>query len=250
MHYSRAYIGLPTLPTSRSKRTRRCSSTCAPPYTLPKTDHASASKIPWPIYNPVEDIEPFERYTAGGYYPVGLGDRSHTSRYHVVHKLGYGASSTTWLARDQRLAKYVALKIAVSDLEWPPESAILKELRDGERHMETPHHLVPEILDEFEVEGPEIHGARGKHRCLVMTPAKMGFSEAREGSNNRLFQPPVARAIAAQLMQAVAFMHSCGIVHGGECLSCPVGMLLRLTHRFWIFMRETFFFAYPSPSKT
>ncbi|KAH7388830.1 kinase-like domain-containing protein [Pyrenochaeta sp. MPI-SDFR-AT-0127] len=41
----------------------------------------------------------------------------------------------------------------------------------------------------------------------------MSISEAREASNDRLFQPLVARAIAAQLIQAVAFMHSCGIVH-------------------------------------
>ncbi|KAH8724959.1 kinase-like domain-containing protein [Phaeosphaeriaceae sp. PMI808] len=41
----------------------------------------------------------------------------------------------------------------------------------------------------------------------------MSISEARDASHNRLFQPLVARAIAARLIYAVAFMHSRGIVH-------------------------------------
>ncbi|KAF2446083.1 kinase-like protein [Karstenula rhodostoma CBS 690.94] len=41
----------------------------------------------------------------------------------------------------------------------------------------------------------------------------MSISEARDSSHNRLFQPSVARAIAAQLIRAVAFIHSRGVVH-------------------------------------
>ncbi|KAF2446084.1 hypothetical protein P171DRAFT_320478, partial [Karstenula rhodostoma CBS 690.94] len=111
--------------------------------------------------------EPFERYAVGGYYPVRIGDRF-SSRYHVIHKLGYGSSSTTWLARDERLAKYVALKFAVSELDRPFESAILRTLRDGEdAHVDFGIAMIPEILDEFQVEGPEIQGVRRKHHCLV-----------------------------------------------------------------------------------
>jgi serine/threonine protein kinase len=171
------------------------------------------------MYESIEDIEPFERYTAGGYYPVQIGDQFCSSRYHIVHKLGYGTSSTTWLARDEHSAKYVAIKFAVSDLDRPFESAILGALRDKERRIGTAHAgttMIPEMLDEFKVEGPEIHGARREHHCLVITPARMSISEAREASHDRLFQLSVARAIAAQLIQAVAFMHSCGIVHAGR----------------------------------
>jgi serine/threonine protein kinase len=76
--------------------------------------------------------------------------------------------------------------------------------------------MIPEMLDEFEVEGQEIQGARRRHHCLVTTPARMSISEAREASHSRLFQPMVARAIAAQLIQAVAFLHSRGVVHAGR----------------------------------
>ena len=55
-------------------------------------------------------------YRPGGLHPVHLGDQLDGSRYKVVHKLGYGASSTVWLARDRSLHRYVAVKIKKSDL--------------------------------------------------------------------------------------------------------------------------------------
>lgn len=190
---------------------RRWISTCDTPQTI--LDHASASKFFGASYAPIEDIEPFERYAPGGYYPVRIGDQFSSSRYRIVHKLGYGASSTTWLARDVQLGRYVAMKFAMAELERPFESAILGILcgTDGRSG-----GAIPEILDELQVEGPEIHGVRRKHHCLVTTSARMSVSEAREASGNRLFQPLVARAIAAQLIQAVAFMHSRGVVHAGR----------------------------------
>jgi hypothetical protein len=39
------------------------------------------------------------RYCPQHYYPVHLGE-TFNDRYLVVAKLGYGASSTVWLARD------------------------------------------------------------------------------------------------------------------------------------------------------
>ena len=107
-------------------------------------------------YETIKDIEPFERYAAGGYFLVRLGDRIYSSRYHVVHKLGYGTSSITWLARDGRSAKYVALSIAVSDLDHPFESVILKKLWDGKRLIRKQHAgipMIPKMLGEFVAEG-------------------------------------------------------------------------------------------------
>ncbi|CAN8098719.1 unnamed protein product [Discula destructiva] len=69
-------------------------------------------------------------------------------------------------------------------------------------------HSVPPIWDEFTVDGPN-----GAHRCIVTTPARMAVAEAQEASYTRLFQLKVARVIAAQLIEAVAFMHTRGYVH-------------------------------------
>jgi serine/threonine-protein kinase SRPK3 len=100
----------------------------------------------------------------------------------------------------------------VSELERPVESAILRIFQDGKSL------LVPEILDEFEVEGPEIQGARRRYHCLVTTPARMNISEAREATFNKIFQPSIACANAAQRTYAVTFLHAQGIVHAGRWL--------------------------------
>jgi serine/threonine-protein kinase SRPK3 len=167
-----------------------------------------------------ESVEPFEGYTAGGYYPLQIGHRlGPLQRYHIIHKLGHGGSSTIWLGLDERMARYVAVKIAVSDLDRPFESSILRSLlsdKEGTCNTQAGIATIPAILDEFEVKGPEIEGSRRKHHCLVTKPARMSLAEAREVSDRRLFQPLVAHAIAAQLIQAVAFLHSRGIVHAGK----------------------------------
>lgn len=183
------------------------------------TDERSILGFLAAMYVPIEDIEPFERYTAGGYFPVELGDQFCSSRYRIVHKLGHGASSTIWLARDAHLHRYVAMKFLVSDLDHRQESSILDKLRDGQNDYTQSNAqlgMIPELLDEFQVEGPDIQGVTSKHRCLVMLPARMSISDARDASINGLFQPPVAHAIAAQLVESVAFLHSRGIVHGGK----------------------------------
>lgn len=43
--------------------------------------------------------ESYSDYLAARYYPVRIGE-VFASRYQVVGKLGYGAFSTVWLARD------------------------------------------------------------------------------------------------------------------------------------------------------
>lgn len=45
------------------------------------------------------DEERFEEFKAGQYYPVNIGD-IFGSKYQAVGKLGFGATSTVWLARD------------------------------------------------------------------------------------------------------------------------------------------------------
>lgn len=214
-HFSCIHLATPHArfcdPTRRSFSTRNSSPIVS--------EGTSAAMVPFGVYNFIEDIEPLERYVAGGYYPVRIGDKFCSSRYEIVYKLGYGASSTTWLAYDMHSARYVAIKFTVSALHRPFESAILRSLRDKQGSNKEAHAgmaFIPEILDEFEVEGPEIQGAKGKHKCLVTEPAGMSISDAREASPHGCFQPLVARAIAAQLILAVAFMHARGFVHAGK----------------------------------
>ncbi|KND89994.1 SRSF protein kinase 2 [Tolypocladium ophioglossoides CBS 100239] len=162
-------------------------------------------------YENIEDVERLEDYRPGGYHPINIGDELH-GRYQVVHKLGYGAYSTTWLARDQQLQRYVAVKVGTSDSN-PQEIDVLSALT-GTR--QTPvgspgKALILPLFDKFRIKGPN-----GVHPCHVTAPARSSLSGAKEGSYTRLFQLDVSRALAAQLAIAIAYTHAQGYVHGGE----------------------------------
>jgi hypothetical protein len=58
----------------------------------------------------IENVEILKRYHHGQFHPVTIGDHLH-DRYRIVHRLGFGAYSTMWLARDERADRYVAIKI-------------------------------------------------------------------------------------------------------------------------------------------
>jgi serine/threonine protein kinase len=161
------------------------------------------------LYEPLEGVERLENYQQGGYHPVKIGDHFH-GRYRVIHKLGYGSYSTTWLARDAQSNKYVALKVStanpnpkevdfISTLGRPPCSPARNRAKA----------MVPSILDRF-----TIHGPNGSHACYVTTPARASLFRLKDGSWIRLFQLDVARSLAAQLVLAVDYVHAQGIVHG------------------------------------
>lgn len=76
-----------------------------------------------------------ERYHPGGFHPVAIGDQLHGGQYHIVHKLGFGGYSTTWLARDRKGGGYVAIKITAADtVHDSQESRILHLLATAEKH--------------------------------------------------------------------------------------------------------------------
>ncbi|GAB1206986.1 hypothetical protein APSETT445_005690 [Aspergillus pseudonomiae] len=177
-------------------------------------------------YMPIDEVKKLERYRPGGYHPVIVGQQL-KDRYCIIHKLGFGAYSTVWLARDQQASKYVAIKISVSSIDSvdSQESNILRQL-DIVRSQADGHPgkaLMPPILDEFLLSGPN-----GTHQCLVTVPGMMSLAEAKDASYIRLFQLPVARGIVAQLVQAVAFLHSEGIAHGDLHAG---NILIRLSER-------------------
>jgi serine/threonine protein kinase len=95
-----------------------------------------------------------------------IGDVLGDGRYEIVHKLGFGGFSTTWLARERVAQRYMALKVPVAD--WASkssESDILRLLLEpalahkGQR-------FIPSLLDEFTFDGPN-----GHHVCLVQEVA-------------------------------------------------------------------------------
>ena len=48
----------------------------------------------------VLEEEIFDGFRTGDYYPVNIGDLFASNKYQIVGKLGFGSTSTVWLARD------------------------------------------------------------------------------------------------------------------------------------------------------
>lgn len=164
-------------------------------------------------FHAIDDAEPFYRYGPGGYHPVAIGDRL-GGHYHILHKLGHGSYSTVWLARDETLQRLVAVKVCTADSS-SRESEMLSLLRnlsevDGDDALR--RGMIPKLLNTFRIEGPH-----GTHNCLVTDVARCSVNDAKRRGTYAPLMLPVARAIAAQLILTVAYLHGKGIVHGGEC---------------------------------
>ncbi|KAM5429481.1 hypothetical protein McanCB56680_005116 [Microsporum canis] len=166
-----------------------------------------------PEYEYIEDCERLERYSPGGYYPVKLGDRLCDGRYCIVHNLGFGGSSTVWLASDQKQQRLVAIKIRTADsVEESEEEDILIRLRG--------QPSIRQLLDTFIENSPN-----GAHRCLVMEATGCSLTQSKLLAAHELLSLTTARAIIADLVLAVQSLHGQGIVHGD--IHCG-NLLLRL----------------------
>ncbi|KAK2064704.1 hypothetical protein LY76DRAFT_622334 [Colletotrichum caudatum] len=64
-------------------------------------------------YNWIDGVERLDKYKPSGYYPIMIDDLLN-GQYRIVDKLEFGGYSTIWLAQDQRLKRYVAIKVGVS----------------------------------------------------------------------------------------------------------------------------------------
>lgn len=161
------------------------------------------------LYQYISDVERLDGYRPGGYHPIQLNDKLQ-ERYLIVEKLGHGSYSTIWLARDEKLSRYVAVKIGIAD-HSSKEAQILGQLSVCPVN-DLSERLIPPVLDHFELKGPN-----GTHSCLVTTPARCSLVEALKDYD--LFPLNSARSLAAQLVMAVARVHRLGIVHGGQLCS-------------------------------
>lgn len=167
---------------------------------------------PWE-YVPLEDVERLEDYRSGGHHPVMIGDVLH-GRYKVVHKLGYGTFSITWLALDEQVGGYVAVKVGTAESNIREVDTVSTLLAAGISFDSSEYPgrgMIPVVLDRFILESPN-----GKHPSYVTAPARTSVSGAKDGSNCRLFRAGTARSLAAQMVLAVAYMYVRGFVHGGD----------------------------------
>ncbi|KAJ5907020.1 uncharacterized protein N7473_003936 [Penicillium subrubescens] len=186
----------------------------APP---PGKDKGKQPKID---YVPLEGVEDLEYYEKGGYHPVKIGDILH-EKYRIVHKLGFGTYGTIWLAVDQTSRQFVAIKVGRAEHSNPLEATSIKGLQHTITFdTSTIRSVIPPLLDNFDIDGPN-----GKHPCYVTTVGGANLSLAKLKCHQGVFRLDVARAMAAQLVIAVAHVHEKEYVHGDVNLS---NVVLRL----------------------
>lgn len=158
--------------------------------------------------------EALARYTAQGFHPVLLGDilpklgtcvddRQKQPRYRIAQKLGHGAFSTVWLARDLSQERFVAVKICQGSNQaiQSNETIILRQLQQAGRENPGQNNII-EVFDIFTIQGPN-----GFHECIVMEVV-VPFDDA-----------PIRRKYSActiigQVLRGVDFLHNQGLVHG------------------------------------
>lgn len=161
-------------------------------------------------------------YESGGHHPVHLGDLlGHEGRYRVVHKLGNGGAANIWLCSDTgagNTTKYVAVKLLMADVSTSdcPEFRVSKLGNMPGGLCQDNDSVADSIcfpLDQFKV-----HGPNGEHLCFVYPLLGPKASVGLFGSHYDADK--ILRAICFKVVQAVAFLHSHEICHGGK-LGCP-----------------------------
>jgi serine/threonine-protein kinase SRPK3 len=157
--------------------------------------------------------ESFPDYLAVRYYPVRIGELF-ASRYQVVGKLGFGASSTVWLARDLAGCRHVALKFFIrsSSLgsEVSQEYLAYQRLDRGSR-LHLGRQAVRTLLDSFTVSGPD-----GIHQCLVHPPLWDSVKTFLARNPIGRLPIPVLAVILHQLFHALDYIHECQVIHTGK----------------------------------
>ncbi|KAF8246148.1 kinase-like protein [Wilcoxina mikolae CBS 423.85] len=171
------------------------------------------------LYNVGVPAEAIERYCPGGYHPVYLNDRLKEGRYQILNKLGFGAFSTVWLARDLAEERNVTIKVVVAEKSASNnhQLQILQQLlncRDDPGYKNVLH-----LLDSFYVDGPN-----GRHLCVVLDVLGPLASDVVRRHDNCCLPGNLARKVSRQVLAAVKYVHGAGVAHGdihlGNILFC------------------------------
>ncbi|RJE21282.1 Protein kinase domain protein [Aspergillus sclerotialis] len=169
---------------------------------------------PGPILPPgipvEEEISPV--YNSKYFYPARPGAVL-ADRYQALIKVGWGVSSTVWLARELRghaedPEVVVALKITNNALYANHEREIEEHISAAD-----PSHrgrsLIRTLLDSFDIAGPE-----GSHLCLVYPLMREPLSSYQRRFGNRMMPLPFIKTYIRALLTGLDYLHTkCKTVH-------------------------------------
>ncbi|KAJ5551079.1 hypothetical protein N7461_005777 [Penicillium sp. DV-2018c] len=161
-----------------------------------------------------EEISPL--YNPKCFYPAKPGEVL-ANRYQILVKIGWGVSSTVWLARDLEILemhieepeRVVALKIANAN------ASPARNEREVEEHISAadPSHrgrsLIRTLLDSFELNSPEC-----SHSCLVYPPMREPLSMYQGRFDGKKMPLPLIKTYIRFLLMGLDYLHKdCRTVH-------------------------------------
>ncbi|CAH0023124.1 unnamed protein product, partial [Clonostachys rhizophaga] len=147
--------------------------------------------------------EEMPEYKPEHFYPVRLGEVFH-DRFQIMTKLGFGSSSTIWLARDLQDHQYVALKVYIHNSTKHRERPFYEHLNK----VLPSHHIgaanVRKLVDSFEASGPH-----GKHIALALQVSQMSLRDMDTVfMKGRGFDEEFVKGAIKELLEAIDFLHT------------------------------------------
>ncbi|TFK33318.1 kinase-like domain-containing protein [Crucibulum laeve] len=132
------------------------------------------------------------------------------NRYVILRKLGWGMSSSTWLAHDRQGNSHVAIKVLngyYTDLEKRGRVWELESLKRLSSPTSNAHCL--RLFSNFTLPGK---GSTGEHICLV-TQLLGGDIKSLHEAQDAVFPLPLAKRILLHTLRGIGHSHSHGVVH-------------------------------------
>lgn len=165
-------------------------------------------------YARMPHIENPNDYRKGGFHVVYIGDR--IFKYTIIDKLGFGDSSTVWLA-SANIEEDSCVAIAIKTAETSEEAEARTKsrwwrLNDGDpNHPGRANILVPEEL--FKIDGPN-----GTHLCVVTAIQGQSISAAtrRAQSDSRPLPISLVKRVVLDMISGLQYSHAMKLAHTGE----------------------------------
>ncbi|RWA10851.1 hypothetical protein EKO27_g4271 [Xylaria grammica] len=181
---------------------RGVSSPAFPPRKFPSTG--------FEVIDPDKKVEeerlPF--YEMEDFYPMHIGEVV-GGHYQVVGKLGYGTSSTVWLARDLRDQKFWALKVHINTLKHNHELEVYRYLDStpAKEYIINQQH-VRRLETSF-----QLHGPHGSHLVFVMAPMTMSLQIFLGLRRGKPFEPLYVQQVVNQVLVGLCYLHAVDVIH-------------------------------------
>lgn len=176
------------------------------PVLLDRVDQFDDNGFPICLFLPSGcDAESEHLYRPGGLPPVDIGDKFDDGRFTVVYKLGYGWSSTVWLAHDEETEQYVALKMmSAGHAEFAMQLKVQELLFQDTK---SPHHpQILTILDSFDFASPN-----GQHTCFVFEWTGPSLNDT---LGRHKIRPDCARKLSKDIASAIQHLHANEVAFG------------------------------------